>query len=179
MNETARDEYADEQTKRAHARDIVFIILVALAVGGVAVMDFSQGKGLWYWLAMAPIFAAASIFLAWHVNQEAAEPRPLLIKRQLMHWLVQVVAVLMTFLLLRFSEVTQITAGFVALLTLAVTTLLAGVHFEWRLGVLGLILVATFVAAVLAEHFFWLLLVVAVVAVIVALRWRGGGHADG
>ena len=173
MNNPTRDDFADEPTKPSHARDIVFIILVALAVGGVAVMDFSRDKGLWYWLAMAPVFAAASIFLAWHVNREALEPRPLLIKRQLVHWLIQVVAVLMTFLLLRFSEVTQITAGFVALLTLAMTTLLAGVHFEWRLAVLGLILVATFVAAVLAEHFFWLLLIVAVIAVIVALRWRG------
>jgi len=173
MNNPTRDDFGGEPTKTSHARDIVFIILVALAVGGVAVMDFSRDKGIWYWLAMAPVFAAASIFLAWHVNREALEPRPLLIKRQLVHWLIQVVAVLMTFLLLRFSDVTQITAGFVALLTLAMTTLLAGVHFEWRLAVLGLILVATFVAAVLAEHFFWLLLIVAVIAVIVALRWRG------
>jgi len=173
MNNPTRDDVAGEPNKPSHVRDIVFIILVALAVGGVAVMDFSKDMGLWYWLAMAPVFAAASIFLAWHVNREALDPRPLLIKRQLVHWLIQVVAVLMTFLLLRFSDFTQITAGFVALLTLAMTTLLAGVHFEWRLAVLGLILVATFVAAVLAEHFFWLLLIVAVIAVIVALRWRG------
>ncbi len=168
----------EEQPRTSHVRDIVFIVLVALAIGGVAIMDFSEERGLWYWLAMAPVFAAGSIFLAWHVNQDALDPRPLLVKRQLMHWLVQVVAVLMIYLLLHSSQLSQLTAGFVALLTLSVTTLLAGIHFEWRLGVLGLILVATFAAAVLAEHFFWVLLIITVVVVIVALRWRGGENSS-
>jgi hypothetical protein len=141
-------------------------------------MDFSEEKGMWYWLAMAPIFAVASIFLAWHVNQEALDPRPLLVKRQLLHWLVQVIAVLLVYLLVYWGVLTQLAAGFVALLTLSLTTMLAGVHFEWRLGVLGLILAVTFVAAVLAEHFFWLLLIVTIVAVAILLRWRGRHRAD-
>ena len=49
-----------------------------------------------------------------------------------------------------------------ALLMLALACVLAGIHFDWRLAVVGGVLAATFAAAVLAADFFWAGLLVAV-----------------
>ena len=63
-------------------------------------------------------------------------------------------------------------SGQMALLMLALTTILAGVHFRPRLAVIGGIQAATFVAAVIAEEFFWVLLILILVAVVIDIVWR-------
>ena len=62
--------------------------------------------------------------------------------------------------------------GLLALLLLALTAALAGVHFNWRMAIVGLILAATFVAVVMLEDYFWVPLIIAFVAVIVIIQTR-------
>jgi hypothetical protein len=164
---------ADTPRQQFHTRRIVFITLVILSVVGIGVMDYSEKFALWYWLSMAPIFAGASLALTWKTAHQKDATAAQHIRRQLFHWLVLVVALLLVFLMQRFGTLQPATSGLMALLMLAVTCLLAGVHFEWRMAVLGGILTLTFVAGVFVESFFWVLLIVAIVGIFLLVRGRG------
>ena len=146
----------------------VYSILVVLSVGGVAIMDYNEQYGFWYWLAMAVVFGAVSIGMAWKNDQDTPGDQSDRVKKQALHWGTLIVGILLVFLMNSaglFDKPT--TPGLLALLLLALTAALAGVHFNWQMSVLGLILAATFVAAVIAEEFFWILLIVVICAAIV------------
>jgi len=146
----------------------IYIILVVLSVAGVAIMDYSDKYGFWYWIAMGVIFGAVSIGMAWKNDRDTPGDQSDRVIKQAMHWGALIVGILLVFLMHKANLFDRTsTPGLLALLLLAMTAGLAGVHFNWRMGVVGLILAATFVAAVLAEEFFWILLIVAVVGVIV------------
>jgi hypothetical protein len=159
-----------ESTIYTRARDIALIVLISLAIAGIAVMDFIPRYGFYYWLIMIPIFGCVGVYLAARAHRADPDRRPLLLRRQILHWAVAILGILITFLMLRAGTIDRGAAGLVALLILSLSTIMAGVHFEWRLAVLGLILAVTLAAAILADHFFWLLLPLAVVAVV--LLWR-------
>ena len=153
-------------------RDIAIIVLVSLAVIGIAMMEFRPDWGHWYWLIMVPIFGCVSVFLAARAHGADPDRRPLLLRRQVLHWAVAIVGILITFVMLDAEAVTRSGAGVVALLVLSLSTMMAGVHFEWRLAVLGLILAVTLVAALYVQHFFLLLLPVVVAAIVVLVKRR-------
>jgi hypothetical protein len=152
---------------------VVYSILVILSVGGVAIMDYSEKFGFWYWLMMAAVFGAVSIGLAWKNDHDTPGDQSGRVKKQALHWGTLIIGILLVFLMHRAKLFTDpSTPGLLALLLLALTAALAGVHFNWRMAVVGLILAATFVAAVIAEEFFWILLIVAFIAVIVIFASR-------
>lgn len=151
----------------------VYSILVALSVGGVAIMDYSDKYGFWYWLAMGFVFGIVSIGLAWKDDQDTPGDQSNRVKKQALHWGTLIVGILLIFLMHGANLFDRpSTPGLLALLLLALTACLAGVHFNWRMAVVGLILAATFVAAVIAEEFFWILLIIAFVAVVVFIISR-------
>ena len=158
---------------------VVFLVLVLLSIGGVAIMDFAERYALWYWLAMAPIFGGASVGLAWQrTARNSEESAAHFLRRQVLHWGVLVLAILLVFLQQSTEALTPATSGLFALLLLAVATLLAGVHFEWRMAILGAVLAVTFAAAALAEEFFWAILVMAVIAYVVILFLKRSPRTD-
>jgi len=151
----------------------IYSILVVLSVVGVAIMDYSVKYGFWYWLAMAVVFGAVSIGLAWKSDQDTPGDQSNRVKKQALHWGTLIVAIIMVFLMqtaMVFNDPS--TPGLLALLLLSLTATLAGVHFNWRMAVVGLILAATFVAVVMLEDFFWVPLIIAFVAVIVIIQTR-------
>ncbi len=173
MNNQFDNSTVAASPKQFNTRRIVFIALVTLSIGGIGVMDFSAKFALWYWLAMAPIFAGASLTLAWKNAHEHDATAGGYIKRQILHWLVLVLALLLVFLMQRFQHLAPASAGLVALLLLGITCLQAGVHFEWRMAVLGGILTLTFIAGVFVESFFWILLIPAVIGAVLLARGHG------
>ncbi len=150
----------------------VFIFLVILSIGGVAITDYSVKYGLWYWLGMSIISGGVSISMAWRAAAEAGETARGHLTRQVFHWLSLVVSLLLIFFLQNAEALNPSTSGLMALLMLALTTTLAGVHFRPRLALLGGIQAATFVAAVLTEEFFWILLILILVVVVGDIVWR-------
>jgi cell division protein FtsW (lipid II flippase) len=151
----------------------VYIILVFLSVGGVALMDYSEKYWFWYWLAMGVIFGLVSVGMAWKNDQDLPGDQSGRVKKQALHWGTLILAILLVFLM-HYANLFDrpSTPGLLVLLLLALTATLAGVHFNWRMAVVGLILMATFVAAVVAEGFLWILLLVGFVAVVVIFVTR-------
>lgn len=151
----------------------IYSILVILSVVGVAIMDYSVKYGFWYWLAMAIVFGVVSIGLAWKSDQDTPGDQSGRVKKQALHWGTLIVGIMMVFLMQTarvFNDPS--TPGLLALLLLSLTAALAGVHFNWRMAIVGLILAATFVAVVMLEDYFWVPLIIAFVAVIVIIQTR-------
>lgn len=151
----------------------IYIILVFLSVGGVALMDYSEKYWFWYWLVMAVVFGVVSIGIAWKNDQDTPGDQSERVKKQALHWGTLIVAILLVFLM-HYANLFDrpSTPGLMVLLLLAMTSILAGVHFNWRMGVVGLILMATFVLALVAEEFLWILLLVGLVGVVVIFVTR-------
>jgi hypothetical protein len=173
MNQLPAKDSTTARPGHRQLSSIVFGVLVVASIIGIAVMDFSQQNGLWYWLAMVPVFGIASIAFAWYSSRDQGALRSRLLWRQVLHWLTLALAILLIYMMVRSELVGRGIGGLTALLMFAVVTLLAGVHFDWRLAVLGVILAATFAAGVLMQEFFWLLLIpTAIFAVIVIVMKR-------
>ena len=81
--------------------------------------------------------------------------------------------VCLIYLLVRTGRMANQDAGLVALLALALTTFLSGVHADWRVAVVGVFLALIVIAVAMIEQFMWILLVLVVVAVMIGLfLWR-------
>ncbi len=159
-------------TRLFSAEQLILVALLALSLAGIAITDFSKGYGLWYWLAMVPIFAGASIFAGWSRARRKRRTVAGILWRQVLHWSALALAVYLVYLFAATGRVSNEDAGLIALLALALTTFLAGVHFDWRLLVLGALLGIAAACAALVEKFFWLLLVPAILAGALVVLWR-------
>jgi len=153
--------------------EVAFIALLVLAIGGMAVTDYSARSGLSYWLVVIPLFAAVSIFSGWRRASADGKNVGAVLLSQLLHWGALVLAVYLIYLLERTGRLNREDAGLVALLSLSLTTVLAGIHFDRRLAVLGVLLAIGTASAALVEEFFWILLIPTVLAgVVIVWRWR-------
>jgi hypothetical protein len=158
----------------------IYVGLIVLSIGGIAIMDFRAGYGVWYWLIMTAVFGVASLSLSWKPAAEAGHTVQHLMRQEGLHWLTALAAVGLVFLMQWSLQLEPKLAALMALLVLAMACVLAGIHFQWRLAVVGAVLAATFVAAVLAADFFWVGLLIAViggVALLVMSRRRQAATA--
>jgi hypothetical protein len=152
--------------------EVAFIALVVLAIGGMAVADFSASSGLTYWLVVIPFFGAVSVYSGWRRARADGKRVGKVLLSQILHWGSLVLAVYLIYLLERTGRLNREDAGLVALLSLSLTTLLAGIHFDWRLAVLGILLAVGTACAALVEEFFWILLILSVVVGVVVVVWE-------
>jgi hypothetical protein len=157
--------------KRLQANEIILIALIALSAIGIAVTDFSPRYGFWYWMAMVPIFGGFSLYSGWSKATSQGISVSTVLRTQLLHWIGLLVAIVIVFFLLRTGRINNIEAGIVALLMFAFATFLAGVHFDWRYMVVGIILGAAVVGAALVQEFIWMIMIPIVAAIILAIIW--------
>jgi hypothetical protein len=144
--------------------ELILIGLTILAIIGIAITDYDRYYGLRYWLIMVPIFAGASIYTGWSRARAEGENPAAILRIQAFHWLASALAVCLVYLLQSTGRMNKEAAGLVTLLTVALGTFLAGVHFSWRFCILGGILFLTVVAAAFLETFFWVFLIPALIA---------------
>lgn len=149
--------------------------LMLLATIGIGIADFSATRGFQYWLAMVPVFAGVSLWLGWAHARARGENAVDILWRQLVHWATLALAVYVIHRLQTTGRLDSEDAGLMALLAVAVVTALAGLHFDWRLGVVGGLLGIATLAAAFVQQFFWPLLIVAVPATALLVLWRRHG----
>jgi len=118
-------------------RQLPFVAILALAIGGVAYTNISQRPLVGYWEFLAIVMDLVCVVTQWSELED--EPsRFRLIWTQALHWL----AVLVTMNIMLLSGVQQLiptlATGLVLLLLLALGTFLAGVHLlSLQIGFLG------------------------------------------
>lgn len=156
----------------ARWNELLLALLVLASIGGIAVSDFTVTYGLRYWAAMVPLFGAVSLFGSWSRTRARGHSATDILRRQILHWLTLLLAMVLIYVLQTTGRMNDEDAGLVAMLALSITTFLAGVHFDWRFSVVGILLGATVVFAAFMEEYFWVLLVPAVLAGVTVVFWR-------
>ena len=153
---------------------IILLGLLILAAVGIGFTQINPGKALWYWIAMAPVFGGVCVYLEWSRSTHKPQTAPfLIVRKQVLHWVGFLAAVWLVFLLHATGRLTAEVAGLVALYSLAVSTLFAGIHGDWRIALVGIVLGVTVARAAVVQQLLWLLLLpVAVAAVLGFLWWR-------
>lgn len=156
----------------------LFMVLIVLSIVGVGVADFSAQRALGYWLAMVPIFAAVNVYGGWSRAKRLEQPTGWIIGKQLLHWASLALAIYLVHLLQEqgTGRLNNETAGLVALLALALTTLLAGIHFDWRFAVLGVVLGLLVLLAAILEAYLWLAILIGLVGAALILFLRHMEH---
>jgi len=151
---------------------ILFLTLFVLSLVGIGVSDFSLKFGFWYWLAMVPVFGGASLYHEWKKQRKKGEHSGTLLSRHLFHWLGLLAVVYLVHVLQSTGRMNQEDAGLVLLLALALTVFLAGVHFNWRFAVLGIVLGTAVAVAAMVDQYFWIMTVPLLLGALVVIFWK-------
>ena len=155
-------------------REWPYLLMLILALFGVAYTSFSQTPMTIYWIVLAPFIGFICIVTRWR-DCASREERLRLVWTQTLHW----GAVLLAMLLMFGADVRRMmnadSSALAALSLLALGTFTAGVHIgAWRFCLIGIILgVGVPAIAWLEQSALFLLLAIVVVAAIIApFLWR-------
>ncbi len=158
--------------KKIHTEEAILITLMALSAIGIGVTNFRPAGSFWYWASMAPVFAAVSIYMGWSKARRRGEGMSRIIRVQILHWIGLLAAlVLIYFLFKRTGRIDYNQLALISLLVLALTTFLAGVHFDWRFMVVGIVLGACVAGAAFVEQVVWMIVIPIVVAIVLIVFW--------
>jgi hypothetical protein len=169
---TGRSEKPAATAKGLHLEEWALVALGVLSIVGFGLTRFSADRSFRYWLYVSPVFAAVSLLIGWSKARKEGESIGDILRVQILHWASLPLAIFVVFRLEATHQLSGPDAGLVTLLTIALLTYLAGVHFDWRMAALGVALAIGALAAVLVAAFFWVFLVVALLAGAAAWGWR-------
>jgi hypothetical protein len=158
--------------KKVHTEEAILITLMALSAVGIGVTNFMPEESFWYWAAMAPVFGAVSIYMGWSKARRRGEGMSRIIRVQLLHWAALLAAVVLVyFLFQRTGRIDYNQLALMSLLALALTTFLAGVHFDWRFMVVGIVLGACVLGAAFVEQVMWMIVIPVAAALVLIVFW--------
>ena len=156
------------------AREWPYLLVLILALFGVAYTSFSRSPMTNYWIALAPFIGVICVITRWQ-DAKDKEQRLRLIWTQALHW----VAVLLAMRLMFVADVGRMmnadARALAALTLLALGTFTAGVHIAaWRICLVGIVLGVGVPAIAWLEQSALLILLVAIViaALIAPFFWR-------
>ena len=129
---------------------VVASIMVVLAVIGVGLTTVDRPLARRYRMGLVPAYGVLCTATAWSRPRQDALGGLGAVGRQLAHWRAIGGAVALDFWMTGTGEETGAAAGFNALLLLAVGCVLAGVHLDWRFGLVAGLLALTLVSVVKA-----------------------------
>ncbi len=156
--------------KQVRARIIMGLFLLTLSIIGVGVTNYDRAGAFTYWLFMVPIFAIVCIVYAWRATKKDEGKITVgLIRRLLLHWVG-----LLFFVYIIWRQVANVglvgadEAGLFTLMLLALTTYLAGVHFDWMFMLIGAVLgVFAASAALLTQYLLIMMIPIAIIAALI------------
>ena len=153
-------------------RELPYVAMLVLAVGGVIAMGFRGQATYGYWMALAPIYGVACVMSGWREVEKTAEHLRLVVT-QALHWLAFLAAMWLMFLPAVRGVVNDNATSLALLILLALGTFVAGVHARvWRICLVGLFLALSVPAVAWIQDSAMLLLVGALLAIAIGgLFW--------
>ena len=144
-----------------------YLLVLILALSGVAYTSFSGTPITKYWIILAPFIGIICIIARWR-DAENREQRSRLVWTQALHWAAVLAAMHLMFVADVGRMMNADASALAALTILALGTFTAGVHImAWRICLIGGLLALGVPAIAWLEQSVLLLLLVAVVAVAV------------
>lgn len=161
-----------------YAQNWPYVIMMVLALFGVAATSVARRAMTDYWIVLAPVFAALSILLQ-HRNSNARQIDWRVVGNEILHWGAVLVAMLLVFI----GDVRRImnadASALMVLTVLALGTFTAGLHGAWRMCLIGVALAlgVPLIAWIDEATLLLLLLAVLLMAFMAALFLTGGRTA--
>ncbi len=155
-------------------KDIGFLLMIVLAWIGAAYTTSDAQGSRWYWHWLIPIFGLICIVTQWNHVEPTLKARSLLVVRQILHWGVVLLMLQFVFVASNRSFMDTLDdqqASFLLMLTVTLSTFLAGIYFDWRLCVVAVFLGASAVFMVIVQNIVPALVLVGVVVILAYLLW--------
>lgn len=174
MVNTPSQPAASEPTERSlilqfFLQQLPYVILILLAIVGMAYTDVSPQRSIWYWQALAPVYCLVCIASQW--RQVGIGKRIRLVATQLLHWGVFLVTMRLVFLPVVQRNLDNTVTGLILLHLLALSTFLAGIYVDWRLAVVGVALALGLVAIAFFQQSAVYIVLLIVGLVVTAVVW--------
>ena len=144
---------------------IQFYVLCVMLLLALVGMGLSQAmeNGTWaYWLFVVFVYAGLGLWRSTRKARQEGKPVKALISRELGHWSVLLAFLGILFLLERKEIIDRESASDFALLLLAFSCCLAGLHFDWLLLIMGVVLTVMLVAMATLEQYsivLWMIMI--------------------
>jgi hypothetical protein len=155
-------------------REWPYLLMLVLAVVGVAYTSISRAPMALYWILLAPLMGIICVATRWPDVRDR-DDRLRLIWTQALHWTAVLAAMHLVFVA-DVARMMNSDSGALAVLTLlALGTFTAGVHIvSWRICVVGLIFAIGVPGIAWLEQsaLFLLLVVLVLIAIAAPLFWR-------
>jgi hypothetical protein len=149
-------------------RELPYIILLTLAVIGVACTSVSPDASVGYWKILALVFAIVCIVSQWSRVPAGGGAKTRLILVQLLHWSAFLLTILILFLPDVQKMVNSLVSAQIVLYLLALSTFLAGLYnTSWQLVAVGVLMALAVPAIALLQQTVLLVVVVAAALAVV------------
>jgi hypothetical protein len=168
--ETTVEDNTAENSRTIGGWKIQFWVLCGMLLLALVGMGLTQAmeKGAWeYWLFVVVVYAALGLWRSTSKAKHNEQPVKKLISRELSHWGTVLAFLGVIVLLERREIIDRQSASDVALLLLALSCCLAGVHFDWMLLVVGVALAVMLVAMATLEQYsivLWIIMILAAIS---------------
>lgn len=156
-----------------------YLLVLALAVFGIAYTSFARTPMTLYWIILAPLIGIICVVTRWPELQGRDE-RFRLVWTQVAHWIAVLIAIRLVFI----ADVEQMmnsdASALAALTLLALGTVTAGIHIaSWRICLVGVLLALGVPGVAWLEQSALLLMLILLVVIGVGapLYWRFGRGA--
>jgi hypothetical protein len=154
---------------------VVAVVMVLLAILGVALTTTNSSFAQTYWMTLVPIYGLLCVgtaAISGHSGSHIARHEAL---KQVLHWLGIAVALSLDFSIRAAGQESAIAAGLNALLLLALGSYLAGLHLEWPFVLVGIVLSMMVFVIAKTDQYLWLAFLAGMVGIagLVAL-WLWG-----
>jgi hypothetical protein len=157
---------------RVLLRDAPYLLMLAMAIVGIAYAGFGDRNFVVYWEILAPVYGAICIIAGWR-HLPTRQQRIDLVWTQALHWAAVLLAMFLMFLPEVRGVVNTNANGLSVIILLALGTFVAGVHARsWRICLVGALLgVAVPAIAWIEQSILLILLGVALLAGVVLVFW--------
>jgi hypothetical protein len=169
MNETTESNSVEE-TKSSSGWKLPFGVLCGMLIMALIGMGLSQALergALWYWLFVVITYAALGLWRSTRKARRDGQGVKKLIGRELAHWSVLLAFLGVLLVLERKEMINRESASDFALLLLAFSCCLAGIHFDWLLLIMGVVLTVMLVAMATLEQYtivLWIVMILVAIA---------------
>jgi hypothetical protein len=158
----------DESGRYWKTQFYLFCGMVFLALVGMGVTQAVE-QGAWeYWLFVVLVYASIGWWRSSKKAKQEGQPQKQLVARTLVHWMILLAFLSALMLLERREIITRDAASYVALMFLALSCCMAGVHFDWMLLVVGTVLTIMTVSLATLEQYMVVMWVVMIAVVMAA-----------
>jgi hypothetical protein len=153
-------------------REMPYVIMLGLALVGIAYSDLLPARSLWYWQLLAVLYGLIAVLIEWPRLPAEGPERLRLVATQVFHWGAFLLAMQLLFLPVMQKNLNSDITGLVLEYVLALSTFLAGIYINWRLCVVGLFLALGVPVVAFVDQASALMTVLAATVVAGAWLWQ-------